>query len=96
MCSVVTSTHFSVVSNQSDQGVLLAANHSGDSDSTAAVTGNILGALYGEDALPAEWLTRLEGRQIVSTVADDLAATFVAKPKVDFRSADWTSKYPPN
>jgi ADP-ribosylglycohydrolase len=78
------------------QGVLLAANHSGDSDSTAAIAGNILGALCGEDALPEEWLARLEGKEIVSTVADDLAATFVAKPKVDFRSGEWTSKYPPN
>ena len=41
-------------------GVLLAANHSGDSDSTAAITGNILGTLWGEEGIPPTWLERLE------------------------------------
>ena len=31
----------------SKKGILLAVNHSGDSDSTGAITGNILGCLMG-------------------------------------------------
>lgn len=46
-------------------GVLLAVNHSGDSDSTGAICGNILGALNGARAIPTEWLNDIElGSQI--------------------------------
>ncbi|MEJ2483497.1 MAG: ADP-ribosylglycohydrolase family protein, partial [Gemmatimonadota bacterium] len=37
-------------------GTLLAVNHSGDSDSTGAICGNLLGARLGEAALPPDWL----------------------------------------
>lgn len=45
--------------------IRLAANHSGDSDSTASIAGNILGALYGEAALPPSWMTMAEAPQLV-------------------------------
>ncbi|WP_347680641.1 ADP-ribosylglycohydrolase family protein [Actinocorallia sp. B10E7] len=34
-------------------------NHSGDSDSTGAITGNLLGTWFGQDALPRPWVTGL-------------------------------------
>jgi ADP-ribosylglycohydrolase len=40
------------------RGVSLAVNHSGDSDSTGAITGNILGLMLGVEAIPEKWLTR--------------------------------------
>jgi ADP-ribosylglycohydrolase len=55
-------------------GVRLAANHSGDSDSTAAMAGNLLGALWGEAAIPAHWLDALELRAEIAVLADRLAA----------------------
>ncbi|MGV9533224.1 ADP-ribosylglycohydrolase family protein [Streptosporangium sandarakinum] len=58
------------------RALLLAVNHSGDSDSTGAVCGNLLGALHGEAALPADWLAGLEGRDTVMELADDFAARF--------------------
>ncbi len=54
-------------------GVQLAANISGDSDSVAALTGGILGARLGPDALPADWLERLEHRDLIAATADRLA-----------------------
>ena len=51
--------------------LLLAVNHSGDSDSTGAICGNLLGALHGEQALPAEWLEPLELRATIERLADD-------------------------
>ncbi|MCL7980531.1 MAG: ADP-ribosylglycohydrolase family protein [marine benthic group bacterium] len=57
-------------------GVLLAVNHSGDSDSTGAICGNLLGARFGEAALPSEWLADLEAAELIGTVADDLARQF--------------------
>lgn len=63
-----------LVARDFEDGVLLAANHSGDSDSTAAITGNLLGALLGEVAVPPHWLERLELREEISRLADDLHA----------------------
>ena len=37
-------------------GLRLAVNHSGDSDSTGSITGNILGTLLGRKAIPEAWL----------------------------------------
>jgi ADP-ribosyl-[dinitrogen reductase] hydrolase len=39
-----------------EAAVLLAANHCGDADSVAAVTGQIAGAIYGVEAIPHAWL----------------------------------------
>ncbi len=55
-------------------GVLLAVNHSGDSDSTGAIAGNILGTLLGFEALPEALLSPLEQRAEIDQVARDLAS----------------------
>ena len=52
----------------------LAVNHSGDSDSTGAICGNILGALLGEEAIPQPWREGVELADVVLAVADDLHA----------------------
>ncbi|GAA4508967.1 MULTISPECIES: ADP-ribosylglycohydrolase family protein [Nonomuraea] len=65
--------------------LLLAVNHSGDSDSTGSMTGNLLGAVRGEDALPVAWLYLLEGRETITELADDFAGRGRADP----------AKYPP-
>ena len=44
-------------------GVIAAVNHSGDSDSTGAVTGNILGALLGYDSIDDQWKKGLDLEQ---------------------------------
>jgi ADP-ribosyl-[dinitrogen reductase] hydrolase len=51
------------------RGVLLAANHSGDSDSTAAITGNIMGALLGLGSIPDEWVRQVELGDVVKKSA---------------------------
>jgi ADP-ribosylglycohydrolase len=57
-------------------GVLAAVNHGGDSDSTGALTGSLLGTLWGASAIPGEWVEELEGREVIIEVAADLAAHF--------------------
>ncbi|SNS95404.1 ADP-ribosylglycohydrolase [Asanoa hainanensis] len=75
------------------RALLVAANHSGDSDSTAAIAGNLLGAWHGETALPADWVSRLEGRATIAAVADDLASEFLHG--ADLHTDDeWTTRYP--
>ncbi|WP_426003171.1 ADP-ribosylglycohydrolase family protein [Paenarthrobacter sp. NyZ202] len=57
--------------------VAVAINHSGDSDSTGSIAGNILGALYGEACLPPSWLDALEGRDVIEGMAARLLAVTV-------------------
>lgn len=52
--------------------VVAAVNHSGDSDSTGAITGNILGAAIGYDALPEFYKKDLELHDVILEIADDL------------------------
>ena len=46
-------------------GVLAAVNHDGDSDSTGAIAGNILGAKLGKAAIPREWISGLDMTELV-------------------------------
>ncbi len=57
-------------------GLRLAVNHSGDSDSTGSIAGNILGALYGVHAIPTPWLEHLELRDTITTLAHDTIVEF--------------------
>jgi ADP-ribosylglycohydrolase len=55
--------------------LLLSVNHSGDSDSTGAICGNILGALNGLSSIPDSWLQRIElGQEIIHLAESILAA----------------------
>lgn len=59
-------------SNDFEKGVIAAVNHDGDSDSTGAVAGNILGATLGIDAIPQKYLDNLELKDVVLEIAKDL------------------------
>lgn len=56
--------------------LLLSVNHSGDSDSTGAVAGNLLGAIHGVSGLPMDWVSAVEGRDVLVQVADDLVMNY--------------------
>lgn len=45
--------------------VLAAANLGDDTDTTAAVAGGLAGIVYGMDAIPAEWLAKLRGKDVI-------------------------------
>ena len=53
--------------------VIAAVNHDGDSDSTGAVTGNIMGALLGLESIPAAFQQPLELRDVLLATAKKLA-----------------------
>lgn len=57
-----------------EDALRLAVNHGGDSDSTGALVGNILGAMSGVDAIPSRWLDGLELRGVIEEVARDLVS----------------------
>ncbi len=55
-----------------ESALRLAVNHGGDSDSTGAIAGNLLGAALGEAAIPARWLDVLELREEILRLAAEL------------------------
>ncbi len=57
-----------------ESALRLAVNHSGDSDSTGAITGNLLGTARGTQAIPDRWLDQLELRAEIESLAVELAA----------------------
>ena len=65
-----------VAENDFKKGVLLSVNHSGDSDSTGSITGNILGALYGIAVIPENWMSELELKDLIEETAGDLFDQF--------------------
>lgn len=76
-----------------EEGIVMAVNITGDSDSTGAVTGNLLGAIFGPAAIPERWLVALELQKVIQEVADDLATM----PQATGELADaYHLKYPPN
>ena len=86
-CAVKYSDNFS-------KALVAAVNHSGDSDSTGAVTGNIVGAAIGYDSIPERWKQHLECSDVVLEIADDLfhdcqLDEYDEKPW----DAAWESKY---
>jgi ADP-ribosylglycohydrolase len=70
--ALAISVYCALVAKTFRQGVLLAVNHDGDSDSTGAITGNLLGARLGLKAIPKAWLKPLELREVITAIADDL------------------------
>lgn len=55
-----------------DKAICAAVNHGGDSDSTGAITGNILGAYLGLSKIPQKYLDKLELKDVILELADDL------------------------
>ncbi|WMC10098.1 ADP-ribosylglycohydrolase family protein [Oceanimonas pelagia] len=56
-----------------EEGIILAVNHSGDSDSTGLIAGNLLGLIHGPQAIPAHWLKELELKDVITQVAADIS-----------------------
>lgn len=54
------------------QALLLAVNHSGDSDSTGAITGNIIGAARGGEVWPPHWVEHNEAREAIRRCSAEL------------------------
>lgn len=50
------------------EAIIAAVNHDGDSDSTGSITGNIMGAIYGYEAIKRERLFCPYGKKIEDTI----------------------------
>lgn len=73
-----------------ERALCYSVNHGGDSDSTGAITGNLVGALYGEAAIPPKWRENIEMRDLVREVSRDLLYVTISDDKQNL-----ALKYPP-
>lgn len=79
-----------------DKALIAAVNHSGDSDSTGAITGNILGAYLGLSGIPKKYTDNLELVDVLTELADDLyydCPLNEYKQATDIRDLAWEKKY---
>jgi ADP-ribosylglycohydrolase len=74
--ALAIAVHCALTASDFRSGVLAAVNHGGDSDSTGAICGNLLGASLGAAAIDSDLLGGLEGRDVITQLADDLHAVF--------------------
>jgi ADP-ribosyl-[dinitrogen reductase] hydrolase len=59
-------------SSDFEEGCRLAIGLGEDTDTTAAVYGQLAGTYYGESGIPARWLAKLAHREMIERFADDL------------------------
>ena len=71
------------------EAVKMSVNHAGDSDTTGAITGNIMGTLLGIQSIPENWKSKIQDKKLLNTLSDDLI-------KVPLEPEKHKSKYPYN
>ncbi len=80
-----------------EKAVIASVNHSGDSDSTGAVTGNIMGAIHGYNAIPVHFTENLELKWLIEELATDLATSIPVGEYIDCYDTPekrrWMEKY---
>ena len=79
--------------NDFSRAIIVSVNHKGDSDSTGAVTGNILGAIVGYDAIEEKWKKDLELHDVILEMADDLCQGCLMDGYGKYDDPAWRSKY---
>lgn len=67
--------------------VAAAVNHDGDSDSTGAVCGNLMGAIVGYESILSRLTNDLELKELILEIADDLVSGFLPEDE------KWRTKY---
>lgn len=76
-----------------EKAIICSVNHNGDSDSTGAIAGNIIGTYLGYDKIPDYYIENLELKDIILEIAEDL---FIGCPINEYsndKDEYWQSKY---
>ena len=81
--------------NSFEDAICSSVNHSGDSDSTGAICGNIMGALLGRNAIPEHYTANLELLDVIEEIATDLFTGCTIEYNNENREEErrWESKY---
>lgn len=87
---------FCAVRYQNDfaKAICTAVNHKGDSDSTGAICGNILGAWLGKERVENAFnINNLELSDVIIKIADDLYLSVESGVPQLGEDAEWDKKY---
>ncbi|MBQ9148417.1 MAG: ADP-ribosylglycohydrolase family protein [Oscillospiraceae bacterium] len=76
-----------------DSAMITAVNHSGRSSAVACITGAVLGARMGEEALPEFYMECLETAEVLRVLADDLVDGCPMEQGNRMFDLDWDRKY---
>ena len=79
-----------------EDAIVSAVNHSGDSDSTGAVCGNIIGTLLGRKAIPEYFTKDLELLSVIEEMGTDLFTGCIISERMPFDTVEkvrWYNKY---
>ena len=76
-----------------EKAIITSVNHNGDSDSTGAVTGNILGSYLGYHAIPDKFKANLELYDVILEMADDLCHDCQISEYSEVKDEIWETKY---
>ena len=87
--ALAIAVYAALVTENPEKALLISVNHSGDSDSTGAVCGNIVGARFGD--VWHRWQHKIDLTAVIEQVADDLVAEFGGHPPT---GPEWRERYP--
>ena len=73
--------------------IICAVNHDGDSDSTGAVCGNIMGVYLGYGQIPSYYIDNLELKDVILELSQDLAVSVPVSEYSHTNDLYWLSKY---
>jgi ADP-ribosylglycohydrolase len=76
-----------------EKAIVASVNHKGDSDSTGAVTGNILGTWLGIDNIPDYYKENLELSDVIYDISQDLFNDCKMSEYSSYRDEVWENKY---
>ncbi len=78
-----------------EKALIAAVNHKGDSDSTGAVAGNIVGANVGISGIPDKFIDHLELKDTILEIAEDIYNDCPMQSEYDMEnwSREWEHKY---
>jgi hypothetical protein len=76
-----------------DRCIIASVNHKGDSDSTGAIAGNILGAWLGIDEIGEKWTRDLELLDVIKELSADLCHGCQMEEFSLYTDKAWSEKY---
>jgi ADP-ribosylglycohydrolase len=84
--------------NSFNDGIVASVNHSGNSESTGSIAGQLMGIMYGFNGIPQKFLDDLELKDLIIEVADDLANApdWPIDCETNQEFIDMLNKYPSN
>lgn len=76
-----------------ENAIICSINHDGDSDSTGAVAGNIIGASLGYSNIPSYYKDNIELKDIILELSDDLSVDVPVSEYSTNNDKKWMEKY---